>query len=142
MATVRPPACPDRAPTDRCTPVVMIPDLFDGDSVTLNKPNDFDVTAWRDGRYHPKGTAHLPANVDPIVEASLAEMRESYRCKVKSILATSTFFVISYWPTNLMVENRRCGILLWCEVCHTPSTPKPQQDRCWIQCASKLCDRG
>ncbi|KAJ5580225.1 dienelactone hydrolase [Penicillium hispanicum] len=60
---------------------VMIPDLFDGDPVPLNKPGSFDMQSWRAGGYHPKGTAHLPANVDPIVTASLAEMRKSYGCK-------------------------------------------------------------
>lgn len=60
----------------------MIPDLFDGDPAPLNRPNAFDSQTWRNGGYHPKGTAHLPPNVDPIIDACLAELRTKYGSKV------------------------------------------------------------
>ena len=63
------------------TPVVMVPDLFDGDPAPLNRPDGFDMPAWRNGRHYPKGTAHLLANIDPIVETCLVEMRTRYGCK-------------------------------------------------------------
>ncbi|KAJ5735042.1 uncharacterized protein N7483_000167 [Penicillium malachiteum] len=60
---------------------VVIPDLFSGDPIPLNRPGDFDMEKWRRGHYHPKGIAHTPENVDPIVESSLKAMRETYGCK-------------------------------------------------------------
>ncbi|TVY56797.1 Hydrolase tropI [Lachnellula cervina] len=61
--------------------LVIVPDLFDGDSVPLNRPHGMDMQAWRNGVHHPQGTAHLPLNIDPIVNACLAEMRTKYGCK-------------------------------------------------------------
>ncbi|KAL4867961.1 hypothetical protein BDV12DRAFT_170370 [Aspergillus spectabilis] len=61
--------------------LVLIPDLFDGDPIPLNRPGDFDLPAWKIGAYNPKGTAHLPANVDPIVNSSIAELRTKYGVK-------------------------------------------------------------
>ncbi|KAJ5266645.1 hypothetical protein N7478_009453 [Penicillium angulare] len=60
---------------------VVIPDLFAGDPVPLNKPGGFDMQKWRHGEYHPKGIAHLPPNVDPIVDACIKEMRETHGCE-------------------------------------------------------------
>lgn len=62
--------------------VVVIPDLFEGDPVPLNKPDEFDMEEWRAGAYNPKGTAHSPPNVDPIVDSCLAAMRNTLGCKV------------------------------------------------------------
>lgn len=62
--------------------VVMIPDLFEGDPVPLNKLGEFDMEKWRSGAYHPKGTAHMPPNVDPIVDSCLTAMRDTFGCKV------------------------------------------------------------
>ena len=50
-----------------------MPDLFEGDPVPLNRPGDFDVMKWRDG--------HLPGKVDPIVEATIKEMRDNLGVK-------------------------------------------------------------
>ncbi|KAL2828604.1 esterase/lipase [Aspergillus pseudoustus] len=61
--------------------VVIIPELFDGDPIPLNRPGDFDIVAWRDGKYHPQGRAHVPENIDPIVNASVEELRTKYGCK-------------------------------------------------------------
>jgi hypothetical protein len=63
----------------------MVPDLFDMDPVPLNRPDEFDMQAWRSGVYHPKGIAHTPLNIDQIIDASLVEMRNKYGCKVNSL---------------------------------------------------------
>lgn len=44
---------------------VVIPDLFHGDPVQLNRPDDFDIMEWIQG--------HLPPRVDPVVEMVLKE---------------------------------------------------------------------
>ena len=62
--------------------VVLMPDLFFGDAVPLDKPGTFDMTKWRTGGYHPKGMNHLPETVDLVVEACLHELRTTYSCKV------------------------------------------------------------
>lgn len=62
--------------------LVMMPDLFYGDPVPLNKPGEFNMQMWRTGKYHPKGTNHLPSTVDPVVEACLEHMRTKFNCKV------------------------------------------------------------
>lgn len=61
---------------------VMMPDLFDGDAIKLNRPDNFDIMKWLQGEYHPKKTPHLPPVVDPIIDACIVEMRTKYNCKV------------------------------------------------------------
>jgi len=53
---------------------VYMPDLFHKDPAPLNPPEGFDFM----GGWLPK---HGEASVEPIVEASLKEMREKYGCK-------------------------------------------------------------
>jgi dienelactone hydrolase len=55
---------------------VMMPDVFDGDPIPLNRPGDFDLMKWLNGAQHPKGRAHLPINVDPVVDACIIKMKE------------------------------------------------------------------
>lgn len=55
---------------------VVMPDLFHGDPVKLNRPADFDLMAWLTG---PPG--HLPARVDPVVDLVLKEMRTNLNCE-------------------------------------------------------------
>ncbi|KAL2005266.1 hypothetical protein VTN00DRAFT_2476 [Thermoascus crustaceus] len=55
---------------------VVMPDLFHGDPVKLNRPADFDLMAWLTG---PPG--HLPARVDPVVDSVLKEMRTNLNCE-------------------------------------------------------------
>jgi dienelactone hydrolase len=55
---------------------VVIPDLFHGDPVPLNKPEGFDMMAWLKG---PPG--HLPPSVDPVIDATLVEMRTKLGCQ-------------------------------------------------------------
>jgi len=55
--------------------IVVMPDLFDGDPVPLNRPDGFDLTKWkREGR-DGQNKGHMPTTVDPIVDACLVEMR-------------------------------------------------------------------
>jgi dienelactone hydrolase len=55
---------------------VLMPDLFHGDSVPLNKPEGFDIGKWKAG--------HGPEKIDPIVKASLQELRNKYNSKVST----------------------------------------------------------
>ena len=65
---------------------VLMPDLFDGDPIPLNRPGDFEIKDWLDGKYHKDGKAHLPPQVDPIVDAMLVEMKQKYGCKVSAVV--------------------------------------------------------
>ncbi|OQV08321.1 hypothetical protein CLAIMM_12617 [Cladophialophora immunda] len=60
---------------------VLMPDLFDGNPVELNAPEGFDLMKWLSGEYHPKKRAHIPPNVDPIIESCITEMKQSYGVK-------------------------------------------------------------
>ncbi|PSK56959.1 Protein AIM2 [Elsinoe australis] len=55
---------------------VAMPDLFHGDPLQVNRPPDFDIMGWLKG---PPG--HLPNRVDPVVEASIKELREKHGVK-------------------------------------------------------------
>jgi dienelactone hydrolase len=46
---------------------VVLPDLFVGDTVPLNRPEGFQIQDWLKN--------HLPQHVEPIIDAVLAEMR-------------------------------------------------------------------
>ena len=52
---------------------VVMPDLFYGDTVKLNRPPDFNLMGWLQN--------HLPEHVDPIIETVLKEMRGPLGCK-------------------------------------------------------------
>lgn len=75
---------------------VVMPDLFHGDPIPLNRPGDFDIMKWIQGEYNEKKIAHLPPVVDPIIDSCLVEMRTKYGCKV------STY--IPYIPTRAAGE--------------------------------------
>ena len=45
----------------------IIPDLFSGDPIPVDRPDDFDFEEWQ--------TRHQPADIDPIIEAALDEIR-------------------------------------------------------------------
>lgn len=55
---------------------VVMPDLFHGDPVPLNRPAGFDLMAWLKG---PPG--HLPDRVEPVVQAVFKEMKSSLGCE-------------------------------------------------------------
>ena len=62
---------------------VMMPDLFDGNPIEMNRPADFDIMKWLKGEYHPKKRAHDPVHVDPIIDSCIIEMRGKYGVKVR-----------------------------------------------------------
>lgn len=66
----------------------MMPDLFYGDAVPLNRPGTFDTQKWRKGEYNESKKSHLPPDVDPIIDTCLAEMRTQYGCKVSTSTKT------------------------------------------------------
>lgn len=55
---------------------VVMPDLFHGDPVLLNRPAGFDLMGWLKG---PPG--HLPERVDPVVQTVLKEMKTNLGCE-------------------------------------------------------------
>jgi dienelactone hydrolase len=58
---------------------VVMPDLFEGDPIPLNRPEDFDIMKWLQTSGPSQG--HTPKQVDPIVEAVIKEMREKLGVK-------------------------------------------------------------
>jgi dienelactone hydrolase len=63
---------------------VVMPDLFQGDPVKLNRPEDFDIMAWLQ-KGGPEGKGHLPDQVDPIVESTLSYMKEQGAKKIGAV---------------------------------------------------------
>jgi dienelactone hydrolase len=51
----------------------VMPDVFHGDAVPLDKPADFDFMGWLKG--------HQPPRVDPVIDATIVEMRTKLGCK-------------------------------------------------------------
>ena len=65
---------------------VVMPDLFQGDAIELNQlgTGNFDIMTWlTKGR--PEGKGHLPDTVDPIVEKTLAYMKEQGAKKIGAV---------------------------------------------------------
>jgi len=62
---------------------VVMPDLFYGDAISLNRPGGFDLQKWFTGAYQSseKKIPHTPPTVDPIIDACLVEMRTKYNCR-------------------------------------------------------------
>lgn len=79
---------------------VFMPDLFHGDPVSLNRGGDFDFPKWLQG--HGKET------VDPIVEASITELREKY--KVKKIAAVGYCFGAKYVVRHLHPKQNKIDV--------------------------------
>jgi dienelactone hydrolase len=52
---------------------VVMPDIFNGDPLPLNRPGTFDMAAWRKN--------HGVETVEPIVQAAIKEMKETYGVK-------------------------------------------------------------
>ncbi|KAJ5105717.1 hypothetical protein NUU61_003064 [Penicillium alfredii] len=52
---------------------VVMPDLFRGDTVSLNRPEGFNIMDWVKN--------HLPPQTEPIIDAVLQEMRQNLGCK-------------------------------------------------------------
>jgi len=62
----------------------IIPDLFNGDPISLNKPGDFDFMSWL-----TKGTGgnnpHTTKEVDPIVAASIKHLQDAGYTKIGAV---------------------------------------------------------
>ena len=52
---------------------VVMPDIFNGDPLPLNRPGTFDMAAWRKN--------HGVETVEPILQAAIKEMKETYGVK-------------------------------------------------------------
>ncbi|KAK3058174.1 hypothetical protein LTR09_001252 [Extremus antarcticus] len=59
---------------------VVMPDLFEGDPIPLNRPADFDIMKWLQTS-GPEGKGHGPGQVDPIVTAVLKDLRSTHGSK-------------------------------------------------------------
>jgi dienelactone hydrolase len=58
----------------------LLVDVFNGDAIPLNRPGDFDFQKW-----HSEGSTgdnpHTPEAVDPIILASIKQMKEDHGVK-------------------------------------------------------------
>ena len=57
-----------------------MPDLFERDPIPLNRPEGFDIMQWL-SKGGPEGKGHGPGQVDPIVTAVIAELRNNLGVK-------------------------------------------------------------
>lgn len=71
---------------------VVMPDLFEGDPIPLNRPDDFDIMKWLQTSGPSKG--HTTSQVDPIVEAVIKDMKQNQG--VKKIGAVGYCFGAKY----------------------------------------------
>jgi dienelactone hydrolase len=55
---------------------VVMPDLYEGDAVSLDRPEDFDIMAWGQ-KGGPESKGHGPGQVDPIIDTVIEEMRSN-----------------------------------------------------------------
>jgi dienelactone hydrolase len=69
-----------------------MPDLFEGDPIPLNKPDDFDIMKWLQTSGPSKG--HTPAQVDPIVQQTIQHLKSELG--VKKIGAVGYCFGAKY----------------------------------------------
>lgn len=60
---------------------VLMPDLFYGDPIQLNRGGDFDIQKWFKGDYNSEHKPHTPEIVDPIVKKSIEALRTKYGVK-------------------------------------------------------------
>ena len=71
---------------------VVMPDLFEGDPIPLNRPDDFDIMKWLTTSGPSKG--HTFQQVDPIVDAVIKDMKQNQG--VKKIGAVGYCFGAKY----------------------------------------------
>lgn len=79
---------------------VVMPDLFQGDAIELNQlgGGDFDIMKWLT-KGGPEGKGHLPDTVDPIVEKTLAYMKEQGAKKIGAVgYCFGGKYVARFWP--------------------------------------------
>ena len=55
----------------------IMPDVFHGDPVPMNRSEGFDIMKWLQGKAGGgEGEGHLPSRVDPVVKAALKWLKE------------------------------------------------------------------
>jgi len=61
----------------------IIPDLFNGDPISLNRPADFDIMKWLN--QGTGGGPHTTKEVDPLVAASIKHLQDAGYTKIGSV---------------------------------------------------------
>jgi dienelactone hydrolase len=62
----------------------LMPDLFNGDSLALNRPPDFDLQKWK--TYGSDGkNPHTTKEIDPIIEVAVQELRAQGYKKIGAV---------------------------------------------------------
>jgi len=82
----------------------IIPDLFNGDALSLNRPDDFDFMAWL-----TKGTGgnnpHTYEAVDPIVEKSIKYLQEKGFKKIGAVgYCFGAKYVVRFMPKGKGID--------------------------------------
>jgi dienelactone hydrolase len=77
----------------------LIPDLFNGDPIALNRPEGFDLMSWLTKGSNGKNP-HTYEHVDPIVESSIKYLQEK---GFKKIGAVGYCFVRIYYEFNYLL---------------------------------------
>lgn len=108
--------------------LVIMPDLFHGDPVLLNRPVNFDLMAWLKG---PPG--HLPNRVEPVVQAVLKD--------IKFNMGYERIGVIGYCFGVCQCSCKRHSIVKLTKtigkVCYPIASARSL--RCCFRSASQLC---
>lgn len=71
---------------------VVMPDLFEGDPIPLNRPDDFDIMKWLQTSGPSKG--HTTQQVDPIVEKVIKYMKSDLGIKKIGAVVSSWYIYI------------------------------------------------
>ncbi|PVH69075.1 esterase/lipase [Cadophora sp. DSE1049] len=88
--------------------LVMLPDLFYGDSLPLTPNPGLDIMKWAAGEYNEKKIPHNPSTVDPIVEKCITELREKYKCQ--TVAAVGYCFGAKYVIRNLKLSSQKVDV--------------------------------
>ena len=70
-----------------------MPDLFEGDPIPLNRPDDFDIMKWLQTSGPSKG--HTTQQVDPIVEKVVKYMKSDLGIKKIGAVVSTQYLYIS-----------------------------------------------
>ena len=77
-----------------------MPDIFRGDALPLNRPGDFDFMKWRE--------SHDPPRIDPIVDATIVELRTVHN--IKKVAAVGYCFGAKYVVRHLLPGSGKIDI--------------------------------
>lgn len=80
---------------------VLMPDIFNGDALSLNRPGDFDFVKWitegSDGK-----NPHTPAAVDPIIVKSIKALRDLGVTKIGAVgYCFGAKFVVRHYKSGI-----------------------------------------